>query len=593
MHERWRALVLLVRMAFKADPWRVVGLVIEPIGMMAVPVFAYCLKLLADGVIQHDTRLLAFGAAGIAVTRAVWFIGTWTGSWIRVRLMEEVGFGFDTEIATLTARLPGLEHHERADVQDRLELLRQSHGSLGYALNSLIWTAHSVVAGAAAIVVLAVLSPWMLLLVLFALPALPVASVHQRWAKHAEERSAAPSRLAQHLRGLTVDRNARIELRVFGLQEEILSRFESTWLDSKRPALDLERRMAILGSARDVFFMIGFGAAVAFTLWRAGRGQATAGDVIMAVYLCQRIRRQVVDPIQAVAGLGEVLRAAGRMVWLRDYADHATDLSRGDKPAPDSLTDGILFDHVSFRYPGTRKWVLQDLTLHIPAGSTVALVGENGAGKTTLVKLLCRMYEPTEGRILVDGVDIADIDVKAWRLRLSAAFQDFARLELTAQHTVGVGDLPEINNPTAVQNALDRAGATDVLTHLPEGADSRLGASWDGGAELSTGQWQKLALGRTLMRPQPLLTFFDEPTASLDAHTEHGLFARYAQVARNGARVGAITVLISHRFSTVRAADLILVLDNGQLTEAGSHTELLANNGLYADLYTLQAQSYH
>ncbi|HEX8906378.1 MAG TPA: ATP-binding cassette domain-containing protein, partial [Longimicrobiaceae bacterium] len=252
----------------------------------------------------------------------------------------------------------------------------------------------------------------------------------------------------------------------------------------------------------------------------------------------------------------------------------------------------IVFENVSFRYPGTERWVLRDVSFRIPAGSVIALVGENGAGKTTLVKLLCRMYEPTEGRILVDGVDLAEIDVDAWRKRLSAAFQDFVRFELPARQAVGVGDLPRMDDDAAVDAALDRAGAADVLATLPRGGDTQLGARWEGGVDLSTGQWQKLALGRALMRRDPLVVFFDEPTASLDALAEHALFERYAREARSGSARGSVTVLVSHRFSTVRSADLILVIDGGTVSELGAHEELLQRDGLYAELYGLQARAY-
>jgi ATP-binding cassette subfamily B protein len=312
----------------------------------------------------------------------------------------------------------------------------------------------------------------------------------------------------------------------------------------------------------------------------------------MAVYLAQQVRDSVVAPIQRAAGLGEVLRGAGRLLWLRDYARAQADARPGTRPAPARLADGIVFERVSFRYPGTDRWALRDVSFRIPAGAVIALVGENGAGKTTLVKLLCRMYEPTEGRILVDGVDLREISVDAWRARLAAAFQDFARLDLTAQHAVGAGDLPRLDDAGAATAALGRAGAEGVLDALPDGLSTQLGAEWEGGVDLSTGQWQKLALARGLMRAEPLVVFFDEPTASLDAQTEHALFERFAREARAGAARGAVTVLVSHRFSTVRSADLILVIENGGVGELGGHDELLLRDGLYAELYLLQARAY-
>ena len=591
MRENLRALAMLARTAWRTDPWRSAGLLLEPLSFLRFPLFAWLLGRLVDAALRADVRALGLAAAGLTLTRVLWFVGMWTGSWIRNRLAEEVGFTLDREIAEISAGLPGLEHHERADFQDRLEMLRQQQGVLGNSLNTLIYTANTAVAGIGTLAALAAVTPWLLLLVPFALPAVPIAAAQQRWLRDAEARSAAPSREARHLQELTVDRAAGMELRVFGLQREILARFRRSWGASRAFALAARRRGALLDCAGELFFLTGLGGALALMIWRAGRGQATAGEVAMAVYLGQQVMTSVVEPVRRVGNLGEVVRAAGRMLWLRDYAARMA-ANAGTRPAPARLEEGIVFERVSFRYPGTERWALRDVSFRIPAGAVIALVGENGAGKTTLVKLLCRMYEPTEGRIRVDGVDLAELDLDAWRARLSAAFQDFARFELTAQETVGLGDLPRAGDPAAVHAALERAGASEVLGALPSGLATQLGARWEGGVDLSTGQWQRLALGRALMREDPLVVFFDEPTASLDALAEHALFERYAQESRAGAARGAVTVLVSHRFSTVRSADLILVIDGGGVTELGRHDELILRDGLYAELYSMQARAY-
>jgi ATP-binding cassette subfamily B protein len=269
-----------------------------------------------------------------------------------------------------------------------------------------------------------------------------------------------------------------------------------------------------------------------------------------------------------------------------------------DAEVPDRLSDGIRLEHVSFAYPGTERRVLDDICLHLEPDTVVAIVGENGAGKTTLVKLLCRLYRPTSGRIVVDGVDLARMPADTWRSRLAGAFQDFYRFEFRARHTVGVGDVPRLDDEPAVVAAVDRAGADDVVARLKTGLETQLGPTWPEGVEVSFGQWQKLALARGFMRDRPLLLVLDEPTAALDAETEHALFERYAAAARgtsNGAARGAdgrITILVSHRFSTVRMADLIVVLDGSRVVEVGSHEELMDRGGPYAELYGIQAAAY-
>jgi ATP-binding cassette subfamily B protein len=230
--------------------------------------------------------------------------------------------------------------------------------------------------------------------------------------------------------------------------------------------------------------------------------------------------------------------------------------------------------------------------LMLPAGRVIAIVGENGAGKTTLVKLLAKMYEPTSGAIFVDDRPLARIPADGWRARMAGAFQDFFRFEFRARHTVGVGDVPRLDDEPAVVHAVERAGAADVVARFGSGLETQLGPTWPGGVEVSFGQWQKLALARGFMRDAPLLLVLDEPTAALDAETEHALFERYASAARGTDQSGRITILVSHRFSTVRMADVIVVLDGARLVEVGTHDELIAKKGQYSELYGIQAAAY-
>jgi ATP-binding cassette subfamily B protein len=299
-----------------------------------------------------------------------------------------------------------------------------------------------------------------------------------------------------------------------------------------------------------------------------------------------------------VANLNWLVRTQGaivKLLWLRDYARQAHSAVANARPAtvPERLREGIRFEGVSFAYPGTEQPVLEALDLFLPAGSTVAIVGENGAGKTTLVKLLSRFYEPTTGIITVDRVELAQMPILEWRRRLAAGFQDFARLQLLARESIGVGDTAHMTADSTIWDALERAAAADLAAALPRGLGTQLGRSFDGGVDLSLGQWQKVALGRAMMRERILLLLLDEPTASLDAATEHALFEHFASAAHDyAAATGAITLLVSHRFSTVRAADLILVASGGSIVERGNHAELMRRQGLYAELYGLQASSY-
>jgi ATP-binding cassette subfamily B protein len=259
---------------------------------------------------------------------------------------------------------------------------------------------------------------------------------------------------------------------------------------------------------------------------------------------------------------------------------------------PPSIRRAIRLDHVSFAYPATSRLVLDDVTLSLEPNSVVAIVGENGAGKTTLVKLLAKMYEPSSGGIFVDDQPLARMRADEWRERVAGAFQDFFRFEFRARHTVGLGDVPRVDDEAAVMTAIGRAGADDVVTRLTAGLETQLGPTWPGGVDVSFGQWQKLALARGFMRDRPLLLVLDEPTAALDAETEHALFERYASAARGTSGDGRITVLVSHRFSTVRMADRIIVMDGAKVVETGTHDELMAKRGPYAELYGIQAAAY-
>jgi ATP-binding cassette subfamily B protein len=336
-------------------------------------------------------------------------------------------------------------------------------------------------------------------------------------------------------------------------------------------------------------FGIGYVGAIVFVVTRAG---STPGDVLLVLAAGSRLSAYIGATVGEIGFLrGVWMHGSQRLAWLEDYAASLT--ASADVAVPGRVREGIRLEHVSFAYPGTSRLVLDDLSLTLPAGAVVAIVGENGAGKTTLVKLLAKMYEPSSGAILVDGSALARMPADAWRARLAGAFQDFFRFEFRAQQSIGLGDVIRVDDQPAVVAAVDRAGAGDVVAHLRSGLETQLGATWPEGVDLSFGQWQKVALARGFMREEPLLLVLDEPTAALDAETEHALFERYAATARDRDRQrDRITILVSHRFSTVRMADLIVVLDGARLAELGTHEELMAKGGQYSELYGIQAAAY-
>jgi ATP-binding cassette subfamily B protein len=438
------------------------------------------------------------------------------------------------------------------------------------------------------VALLASIHPALVLMALFALPAVLTSTWRPVVERAAQERSAQANRLARHLFVTATTAPPGKEVRVTGIADRLVSRRRETWERGYAPISSARWRSAFWHTIAWAVFGCGYVGAVVFV---ASGLRAPPGDVILVLAAGARLSAYIGATVGEIGFLrGFWMDGSRRLAWLEDYA--AALAASADFPAPSVLRHGIRFDHVSFTYPGTSRVVLDDVSLSLPVGSVVAIVGENGAGKTTLVKLLARMYEPTSGSIFVDDVPLARVSAKEWRARLAGAFQDFFRFEFRARHSVGLGDLPLLNDERAVVTAVERAGANDVVARLPSGLDTQLGPTWPGGVEVSFGQWQKLALARGFMRDHPLLLVLDEPTAALDSETEHALFERYAAASKSNREAGHITLLVSHRFSTVRMADLIVVLDGARVLEFGTHDELKAKGGHYSELYDIQAAAY-
>jgi len=598
--ERLRALHVLLVLSFRADPVALAQLVAADVafgfGNLAA---TYGLKLLTDGAIASSASGVLFGAAVIAGCRAGVLLAAHEYLTLTARVIENGSLLIDRRLMKIVAGLPGVDHHERPDHADQLSLVRTDRRLMAEMPNATVQGLRVAIELVGGGMLLALVHPLLVLLPLCGLAPFLAGRAAHHLEQRVREAFAPSERLRRHLFDLCTTAGPGKELRLFGLAPELLARDRASGSERIAALDSVARQGTLLASAGVLLFAAGYASAIGLVLWRALAGEATPGDLVLTVALAAQVGGAVVG----AAGLGgylvRVVRAGTRYLWLVDHAAYvhrgaAAGAAAAGEPAhpPVQLREGISLEDVSFRYPGTDQAVLAGVSLRLPAGAVVALVGDNGAGKSTLAKLLGRFYEPEGGRILVDGLDMRRFDVDAWRERTSAAFQDFQRFELLAREAVAVGDLPRMEDPQAVSAALARAGATEIAESLPSGLETQLGTAWPQGVDLSGGQWQRLALARAFMREAPLLVVLDEPTAAIDAQTEHALFERVAAAARNGASKGTVTLLVSHRFSTVRMADLIVVLDGGRVCEQGSHEELMRHQGLYAELYSLQASAY-
>jgi ATP-binding cassette, subfamily B, bacterial len=586
----WR----LVKLGYRHEPRMLLAsLALSQLAALPDALGALWLMLLGEGVLRGDRRLLVGAALGLGVTAtATWFLVT-VSTRVQRRFRDKITIALESHVARLQASIATIAHQERPDYLDRLSLLRNQVFVLDHMYMSVFSTCGWILRLGVVVGLLMSIHPALVALALFALPTVLTSTWRPGVERAAEERGAQSSRLARHLFTLATTAPPGKEVRVTRIGARLARERREAWERWYGPV-----SAARGGSARwhSLAWAVFGGAYVGAIVFVSSGLHAPAADVILVLAAASRLSAYIGATVGEIGFLrGIWLDGSRRLAWLEDYA--ASFAASADASVPSRLVHGIRLEGVSFAYPGTDRLVLDGVDLVLPAGSVVAIVGENGAGKSTLVKLLCKLYEPTAGRILADGVPLARMLANDWRSRLAGAFQDFFRFELRARHSVGVGDLPRLDDEAAVVAAVGRAGADDVVARLPAGLETQLGPTWPGGVDVSFGQWQKLALARGFMREEPLLLVLDEPTAALDAETEHALFERYAAVARgggNGSRAGEgrITILVSHRFSTVRMADLIVVLDGARVAQVGSHDDLMAKGGPYAELYGIQAAAY-
>ena len=544
------------------------------------------------GATQHDLGEVVLAAVAFSASLGLGMALSLSGIHARLLQMERVGLAFDVRIAEITSSIPTLDHLESPGYLDELQAFRDQEGALGGALNELLNTLRNVIFVAGTLT-LAAIADWRLLLVAAAGVPLVVATRWTiAWTAAAEKVAAPRGRLTAHLVRLSLTPTSGAEMRVFGLTGAVRSRLREAVVSWRAPMVDLARRQGLVDVAGNVVFFGVAGAVLAWMVNDAIAGTVSLPRLTLAVMLIGRLQATSNNLMWSLRNLSRLVRTAGRFVWLLDYNEAVSRAHPGHALPPVALQDGIRLEKVGYSYPDAATPALSDVSLDIPAGTVVALVGENGSGKSTLVKLLTGMYRPTCGRVLVDGVDLAQMDLAAWRERSAGVFQDYARLELSVLETVGAGDVAYVHDPVRVGQALRDAASEEIVATLPNGLDSQLGPTWPGGVDLSGGQWQRLAIARGAMRRIPLLLVLDEPTAALDATTEHALFESYAAAAHAAGRRGAITLLVTHRFSTVSAADLVVVMDKGRIVETGGHGQLMRAKGHYAELYELQARGY-
>jgi ATP-binding cassette subfamily B protein len=586
----WR----LCKLGYRHEPGLLLAaFLLSLVAALPDALLALWFKLLGDGVLKGDRGLVRTAAVALGVSvAATWFLRT-VSTRVQRRFRDKVTIALEVHVARLLASVATIAHHERPDYLDRLAMLRNQVFVLDHMYMSLFSTCGWILRLGVTVAFLMSIHPALAFLAVFALPTVLTSTWRPAVERMASERGAPANRLARHLFTTATTATPGKEVRVTGIGERLVTARREAWERWYGPVSSARWGSAAWHALAWAVFGGAYVGAVVFVAWGLNR---PAGDVLLVLAAGSRLSAYIGATVGEIGFLRAIwMDGSRRLAWLEDYA--ASFVASADLAVPERLTGGIRFEHVSFAYPGTERLVLDDVNLELPAGAVVAIVGENGAGKTTLVKLVAKLYEPDAGRILVDGADLARMPADEWRARLAGAFQDFFRFEFRARHTVGVGDVPRLDDEAAVVTAVGRAGAHDVVVRLKAGLETQLGPTWPGGVEVSFGQWQKLALARGFMRDQPLLLVLDEPTAALDAETEHALFERYAAAARGGGTNrltanGRITILVSHRFSTVRMADLIVVLDGARVAQVGTHQDLMARGGPYAELYGIQAAAY-
>ncbi len=482
------------------------------------------------------------------------------------------------------AAMLDLEDFEDSELQDQLDRARRQTMGRSALLTQILGQAQDVVTIITFAAGLIAYAPWLILLLGIALIPAFAGEAHFNAASYTLNYMRTPERREiDYVRQTAASLETAKEVKIFGLNAFLIERYRKLAGDFYDENKRLAMRRAFWGSALTTIGTLGYYVAYAYLAIGALRGKLTIGDLTFLAGSFRRLRTLLEALLSGFSQL------AGQAMYLDDLFSFfliEPEILSGSAAFPQPMREGFRFENVGFRYPGAERWAVRNLTFTLHAGEVLALVGENGAGKTTLVKLLARLYDPDEGRILLDGRDLREYDLESLRANIGVIFQDFVRYHLTAAENIAVGRIEAAGDRERIEAAARRSLADEVIERLPDGYDQIIGKRFRKGVDLSGGEWQKVAIARAYMRDAQLL-ILDEPTAALDARAEFEVFQRFRELSAS-----KTAVLISHRFSSVRMADRILVLAEGELEAEGTHEELLAAGGRYAELFELQAAGY-
>jgi ATP-binding cassette subfamily B protein len=586
----------VVKLVWRAHPFAALALFILTVISGPLPALdLYCGKKVFDGVtlwLQGNAAggrnmLVLFLAGGFGVKLmqgGLWDFNFYLQRLVRMRLSHTIQDRILTRAATLD-----MAFFETPSFYDKLQRAQSEADSRPMTLLfTLTFALRDLVGMGSCIAVLATLSGWTIpYLVLLTVPSLVIRIKYGRRGFMMRRGRTSEERRMRYYQDLLTSRSEAKELRLFGLADYLISRWRDIFRQFYRQDRRLEAKLRLANLAAGV---LQAAAEVGFYVFAIHRTITDPAVTLGSLYMFTGAFRMASGQMSSLfGGISEFYEHHLYLSNLFEFLAQEPKLCAPANPAvvPVPISRGIRLESVTFAYPGSHRNALEDVTFEIRPGERVAIVGENGAGKTTLVKLLTRLHDPQRGRITVDGIDLRDLVPSDWQKQIGVIFQDFARYSLTARENVGFGQLNYVEDMSRIRSAGDLSGASDCIERLEHRWETVLGKVFDEAQDLSVGEWQKVALARAFLREAQILVL-DEPTASLDAKQEYEIFAKFNEVTR-----GKMTILISHRFSTVRKVDRIFVIERGRLIEAGSHDELMTLNNRYAELFSRQASAYH